>query len=262
MSEEEPTRTCGHCHRDVAEANFALHESHCQRFLHLCPECEENVPKDQLQQHMKDQHTLVRCSKCDEKMQRCQLSDHEKNTCNKRLQNCVFCELEVPWKDLEEHTDVCGSRTERCEDCGQYVLLRNQPDHALTCSASDISRPLPANIKTPNTALKREMKCSVCMGLFAADKVEQHELECVPASWWDHNEDEEEDEDREEDVSQQLHNFNTFKEASLSDRYSQSAWNSREDPNQISTCPHCHLALPISILRWHEKKCRCHILLK
>uniref|UniRef100_A0A667ZXL5 XIAP associated factor 1 n=1 Tax=Myripristis murdjan TaxID=586833 RepID=A0A667ZXL5_9TELE len=43
--------------KEVAEANFALHESHCRRFLCLCPDCEEPVPKEQLDQHRLDQHT-------------------------------------------------------------------------------------------------------------------------------------------------------------------------------------------------------------
>ncbi|GAA6086759.1 XIAP-associated factor 1 isoform X2, partial [Tachysurus ichikawai] len=28
------------------------------------------------------------------------------------------------------------------------------------------------------------------------------------------------------------------------------------DPDRISTCPYCHLALPVNTLRWHEDKCR------
>lgn len=46
-------------HKDVAEANFALHETHCSRFLCLCPDCNEAVPKDQLSQHKEEQHTQV-----------------------------------------------------------------------------------------------------------------------------------------------------------------------------------------------------------
>lgn len=46
-------------HKEVAEANFALHETHCSRFLCLCPDCDEAVPKDQLSQHREEQHTQV-----------------------------------------------------------------------------------------------------------------------------------------------------------------------------------------------------------
>lgn len=46
-------------HREVAEANFALHETHCSRFLCVCPDCGEAVPKDLLTQHKDEQHTVV-----------------------------------------------------------------------------------------------------------------------------------------------------------------------------------------------------------
>uniref|UniRef100_A0A3Q1F042 XIAP associated factor 1 n=1 Tax=Acanthochromis polyacanthus TaxID=80966 RepID=A0A3Q1F042_9TELE len=42
------------CHKEVAEANFALHETHCSRFLCLCPECDEAVPRDQLAEHKEE----------------------------------------------------------------------------------------------------------------------------------------------------------------------------------------------------------------
>ena len=47
-------------HKMVAEANFALHETHCKRFLCLCPDCDEAVPRQQLDQHREEEHTLVR----------------------------------------------------------------------------------------------------------------------------------------------------------------------------------------------------------
>ncbi|KAM3616694.1 uncharacterized protein V6R79_021851 [Siganus canaliculatus] len=45
--------------REVAEANFALHETHCSRFLCLCPDCGETVPTEQLEQHREEEHTEV-----------------------------------------------------------------------------------------------------------------------------------------------------------------------------------------------------------
>lgn len=57
--------------------------------------------------------------------------------CSERLQKCTFCELEVPWKQLEGHTVVCGSRTELCKDCGRYVKLSDQSEHSSTCSAAE-----------------------------------------------------------------------------------------------------------------------------
>ncbi|XP_015245372.1 PREDICTED: TRAF-type zinc finger domain-containing protein 1-like [Cyprinodon variegatus] len=149
-SEPEPTRTCGSCHKEVAEANFALHESHCRRFLSVCPDCDEAVPRELLSQHREEQHTQVKCSKCNKKMERCHLEDHER-----------FCYLASP-------------------------LL--------------------------------------------------------------YDEEEEEEED--------------FYRDQLSAAYKATYSQVGGDPDQISTCPHCHLALPLSTLKWHEAKCRIHVFLK
>uniref|UniRef100_A0A3Q1GAF6 XIAP associated factor 1 n=1 Tax=Acanthochromis polyacanthus TaxID=80966 RepID=A0A3Q1GAF6_9TELE len=208
MDSKEATRTCGQCHKEVAEANFALHETHCSRFLCLCPECDEAVPRDQLAEHKEEQHTLVRCTKCSKKMERCQLADHEADECEERLQSCVFCDLELPWKELDQHCLVCGSRTELCRDCGRYVKLRDQPEHQMTCSAADgdSSPPLansgapstskgtlhsPRNLSQPpeyffsrcfilafpfSTTEVEIVSCRRCMGSFPAEELEEHQV--------------------------------------------------------------------------------------
>uniref|UniRef100_UPI003AAB9845 XIAP-associated factor 1 n=1 Tax=Centroberyx gerrardi TaxID=166262 RepID=UPI003AAB9845 len=273
MDNKEATRICGQCHKEVAEANFALHEPHCRRFLCLCPDCDESVPREQLDQHREEQHTQVKCSKCNRKVERCHLMDHESDECVERLRCCGFCQLEVPWRELAEHSEACGSRTERCGDCGRYVTLKDQLEHGQTCpatAAGSSDPPLTVN-SAPN---KRQISvtCSGCKASFPAEDIEEHELECVPAEEAEEEkedrEEEEEKEDREEEeggdfsreASPQL--SSSLKAASMSNRLSREPWGDARDPDQISTCPHCHLALPLITLRWHEAKCQIHILLK
>ncbi|XP_069003534.1 XIAP-associated factor 1 [Embiotoca jacksoni] len=273
MDNKEATRTCGQCHKEVAEANFDLHETHCSRFLCLCPDCNEPVPKDQLSQHREEQHTQVRCSKCHQKMERCRLMDHEADECAERLQICQFCELELPCRQLDEHRLACGSRTELCRDCGLYVRLRDQPEHGRTCSdADDGSGPPQTGRAAASSRTKKTVICPRCVTSFPAEDVDKHE--CVPASRWydeeamsDEEEEEEEDEEEEEEeeergilspgASPQL--VSSFKVTSASVQPSQGPGG---DPNQISICPYCHLALPVATLRWHTRKCKLFILLK
>uniref|UniRef100_A0A671Y3Q5 XIAP associated factor 1 n=1 Tax=Sparus aurata TaxID=8175 RepID=A0A671Y3Q5_SPAAU len=258
MDPEEATRTCGLCHKEVAEANFALHETHCSRFLCLCPDCDEAVPKDQLSQHREEQHTQVRCSKCNRKMERCRLADHQSDECVERPQSCHFCELELPWKQLDEHQLVCGSRTELCRDCGRYVTLRDQAEHGLTCSDTvNGAGPPQTTSKKPANNTTLTVNCGRCMASIPPEEVEEHERECVPADRSDDEEDEPEEEEKEEDdlyrggaTAASL--SSAYKVASLSDRPNGGPWGDRGDPDQISTCPHCHLALPLCTLRWHE----------
>lgn len=61
--------------------------------------------------------------------------------------------MELLWKEFDEHQLVCGSRTERCGDCGLYVTLRDQLEHDLTCSALDnVSVPPRMSELPPNTS--------------------------------------------------------------------------------------------------------------
>lgn len=258
MENKEATRKCGTCHKQVAEANFALHETHCRRFLTVCPDCEESVPRDQLDQHRDEQHSQVRCSKCYKKMERCRLTDHEADECVERMQRCQFCELEMPWKQLDEHAKACGSRTELCIDCGRYVTLRDQPKHGSTCSATNSSSGSPPAAGAPPNKSKQTVKCSRCTESFPLEEIEQHELECVLVSGWNLEDSDSEDEGG--FFVPQLRS--THNGPSLSDHLSRRPRNDRGDPDEISTCPHCHLALPLLTLRWHKVKCQIHIRLK
>uniref|UniRef100_UPI0037E81D98 XIAP-associated factor 1 n=1 Tax=Semicossyphus pulcher TaxID=241346 RepID=UPI0037E81D98 len=270
MDNKEATRTCGQCHKEVAEANFALHETHCRRFLCICPDCDETVPTEQLNQHREEQHTQVKCSKCNQKMERCHLLDHESDQCVERLQSCEFCELELPFKELDEHCLACGSRTELCTDCGRYVTMRDQPGHGLTCSAADsASGPPVTTAKLPADNKKTTASCRACMTSFPAEDIEQHEMECILATTRAdeeaESEEKEEESEDESDTSTQGASpglSSTFKATSLPVRPSNGPLIVGVDPNQISTCPHCHLALPLITLRWHKPKCQINVLLK
>lgn len=45
--------------KEVAKANYDLHEPHCKRFLCKCPDCNDTVPRDQLEEHKTEQHAQV-----------------------------------------------------------------------------------------------------------------------------------------------------------------------------------------------------------
>lgn len=248
--EVEKMLVCGQCNKQVAEANFALHETHCQRFLCLCPDCEEPVPREQLDQHREDQHTQVMCSKCKQKVERCQLMHHESEDCEARLQCCEFCQLEVPWSSLAEHSLVCGSRTEQCSDCGRYVTLKDQAEHTLNC---------PQPVSSPPLA-KREplVVCKTCMKTFTPETIDAHQLSC---NLYEDDEAEAEDhfqsqkENASFDLRDSLKSVSFFGPA-------QKRGGGDGDKDKIGTCPFCHLALPLLTLRWHEAKCHVYVSLK
>ena len=42
---------------------------------------------------------------------------------------CQYCELEFTQKQLDDHEDYCGSRTEQCPECSDYVMLKDWEKH-------------------------------------------------------------------------------------------------------------------------------------
>ncbi|XP_031429253.1 XIAP-associated factor 1 [Clupea harengus] len=246
QNNNEETILCSSCKKNISSSNFALHEPHCRRFLCLCPDCDEPVPREQLNEHRKEQHSQVNCPKCSVKVERCHLIDHESDECKDRLVSCEFCQLDLPLSVMAEHTVACGSRTERCLDCGRYVTLKDQLHHAQTCSssaagdtASHVQEASAHNTKKPTLAL-----CWECKGYFPSEDLGEHLLECASSTPAEAQEEVEEEQDSASDSESGL---------KLSDVL---AGRRRGELDQISTCSICHLALPMDTLRWHEKKCR------
>ena len=46
------------------------------------------------------------------------------NNCSGRVIACQFCEMECLKSNLEEHEVACGSRTECCTHCDNFILVR------------------------------------------------------------------------------------------------------------------------------------------
>lgn len=295
MEDEETTRVCGRCKKAVAEANFALHESHCRRFLVLCPDCEENVPRSELQTHREEQHALVRCPKCQKKMEKRLLAEHEEEQCPARVQVCGFCELELTWSDLQEHSVACGSRTELCLDCGRYVRLSDREEHRYSCSDQDLYQEVdftPRGAQGPKTgangrtgangpgktgasgrtgangpaktggnspkmtaAPSVKAFCKVCTALIPAEDIKAHEMKCTAVPWWNKAES---DSDSDNELSRMDLLSPRFKNL-LQDQSEPKPGSSRdqtEDLDELGTCPHCQLILPHTTLRWHQAKCK------
>lgn len=42
---------------------------------------------------------------------------------------CAFCELSVPANELGKHESYCGTRTEQCTKCQQYIMYKDRMTH-------------------------------------------------------------------------------------------------------------------------------------
>ena len=68
--------------------------------------------------------------------------------CPQRPHQCAYCELEMPFSEINGHQDYCGTRTERCTRCSQYIMVKDQARHDDTNCA--YPTPKPKNTPTSN----------------------------------------------------------------------------------------------------------------
>ncbi|KAJ1526308.1 hypothetical protein ONE63_009459 [Megalurothrips usitatus] len=115
--------------RPIAASNFVTHSVHCQRNLTKCEKCGEAVPRSSMEEHEAEFHVKVNCPDCRVSVEKPLLDAHKKTSCRSRQQGCPYCELDLPASEMYEHKNYCGSRTKKCEDCGEYVMLKYEQLH-------------------------------------------------------------------------------------------------------------------------------------
>ncbi|KAG1650539.1 Ribosome maturation protein SBDS [Nymphon striatum] len=115
--------------RNIAAQNFMIHSLHCQRNLVLCKLCNECYPRNLLPIHIDEDHEIICCCECGVNIEKLSLEEHKKLHCKQRLIQCRFCGIENPLNEMKEHENYCGSRTERCHFCHQFVMIRDKVEH-------------------------------------------------------------------------------------------------------------------------------------
>ncbi|XP_042536586.1 XIAP-associated factor 1 isoform X1 [Dipodomys spectabilis] len=155
---EDGFQLCGNCKRSVASAHFTLHEAHCLRFLVLCPECEEPVPKEKFQEHQQNEHQ--------------QTKEQEEDPIK-----CKFCELSVRLSKLEIHETHCGSRRERCPHCEQLITLRVMAQHTDFCGSNQAG--FGEGRRVPS---ERKIHCVSCNQMIPGNIYIHHMGKCCPVS--------------------------------------------------------------------------------
>ena len=49
--------------------------------------------------------------------------------CPQRQVQCEYCEMDMDFKNMTEHKDFCGSRTDPCPLCNRYIFFRDKALH-------------------------------------------------------------------------------------------------------------------------------------
>ena len=66
--------------RDIAAANFVMHEVHCRRNIVLCEKCGEPVPRTEMEEHIAEEHALVPCEMCSLQFEISKIEAHKVGT--------------------------------------------------------------------------------------------------------------------------------------------------------------------------------------
>ncbi|GFY55100.1 TRAF-type zinc finger domain-containing protein 1 [Trichonephila inaurata madagascariensis] len=145
-AKEEETY-CVNCGLMIAVKLFADHVSVCkghelyakgsEENIITCEFCDVKVPFQFYQEHVFICGTFeVKCPVCNEDImiqdQKRHLEICRKATFIKQIP-CNYCNKSIPEDGFVDHVSNCGSRTEKCEKCNKYVVLKEKEMHPFVC---------------------------------------------------------------------------------------------------------------------------------
>ncbi|CAG9312315.1 XAF1_2 [Blepharisma stoltei] len=139
---------CEICHKEVPTLSMTMHRAHCERNTMRCLKCNELISKLAQEEHDLLYHQIKECSQCYARMEARYFEKHE---CPKAPSYCPYCEATYPLDLFQPHIQACGSRSEECEKCNRFILLKHFKSHQDSCGKEDSEK----NIKAKD--LQREI---------------------------------------------------------------------------------------------------------
>ncbi|CAD8084682.1 unnamed protein product [Paramecium primaurelia] len=120
---------CSNCNQLIADTKLILHETYCIRYNIKCERCGQYYDKNDPESHEEDYHKKEKCQYCYQ-----EFDDLSKHKCQKTPKLCLYCELSYPMDQIFQHENQCGSRTEKCQMCQNYIMKRDLSKHYQNCS--------------------------------------------------------------------------------------------------------------------------------
>ena len=63
--------------RDIPRQSYMMHTLHCARNIALCADCDEPVPRAELEDHMAEFHSRTECELCNQSVEACKMETHQ-----------------------------------------------------------------------------------------------------------------------------------------------------------------------------------------
>ncbi|CAK74458.1 unnamed protein product (macronuclear) [Paramecium tetraurelia] len=119
---------CQFCRKKIDEDKIMLHEMYCERNCIKCTRCGLMYDQNDPESHEEEFHKLQQCPHC-----KLEFQDLNKHSCQEAPIICIYCQLGIPQRQFTAHEMQCGSRTEKCESCKQYVKMSDFQIHQEIC---------------------------------------------------------------------------------------------------------------------------------
>jgi len=117
---------CNNCQSEIDDSKYFLHEGFCKKNIKYCFQCKEKIPIEEFEEHLQNHNKKP---ENEEKTKKTENSEKINDNNNDIKIECQYCTLLVEPNEIEEHEKMCGSRTEQCEICGQFVQNRLLSQH-------------------------------------------------------------------------------------------------------------------------------------
>lgn len=155
---------CEYCQKRILSSQIFLHTPYCSSFNMKCSLCNECFPKEELEQHNLDYHSL----KENHELENNQDSNFYKDDGfikENEMKQCKYCTLLLHHDEVLSHEENCGAMTYECDKCHTLILIKNQQNHYKTCLPETklkdyITIESTKETKLKNKLMKKEKKLS------------------------------------------------------------------------------------------------------
>eukprot|EP00485_Elphidium_margaritaceum_P011522 CAMPEP_0202685642 /NCGR_PEP_ID=MMETSP1385-20130828/1458_1 /ASSEMBLY_ACC=CAM_ASM_000861 /TAXON_ID=933848 /ORGANISM="Elphidium margaritaceum" /LENGTH=809 /DNA_ID=CAMNT_0049340057 /DNA_START=46 /DNA_END=2472 /DNA_ORIENTATION=+ len=119
--------TCCYCDaQNITASSLNEHRRECREKTVHCSTCQKQY---QLK-HKKTHDCGVQCVLCSQRIAHSKDKLlHLLTDCPQRRAICNYCGVLRKCSDMEQHRKFCGARSEKCEQCNQFVSLMNMEAH-------------------------------------------------------------------------------------------------------------------------------------
>ena len=128
-------KTCPNCHIELDNMKLLIHERYCRENIKYCAQCKEAIPKEEFEEHINNhlsRKNTKEIKKEDNKEEKNNKEEIKKEVIKREESErieCQYCGELMSYKLLDEHEEICGSRTDDCDICGKIVLKRKMKNH-------------------------------------------------------------------------------------------------------------------------------------